>query len=391
MCIMIKVQTVFRLACTSCSNLQRFSIATAESVHLLPSCRTRVENPVNHSMSDVGLFYTMSPEVRSQLFHVKGLKRRMRLQADTFNELALMVREPAVEIMECMKAANYLHPVVRYVLYGRRGVGKTQIICHLLHYGLVDGWILVHAPGVQHWLTLFKEIAPSDTEPGWIDTPFESAVWLQHFKNQNSNLLENKTLVTSKDYVWSKRETTPAGSPLISIVELGISRNKYSSYCIYVLLNELKQLATDGRCKVLVAVINANAFFYHTSRAKREDRSVVAPLDFTIIRAFLQLLSNDWKNGAVIMSVAKEAVGLDHRDSHLPRYLLGKKGFEYVDPFIPVGVDNYTEKEVLSCLSYYMDRRWIQNPRGLTKAGIDELRFLSSHNPFKLSELCESC
>ena len=31
---------------------------------------------------------------------------------------------------------------------------------------------------------------------------------------------------------------------------------------------------------------------------------------------------------------------------------------------MPIQVDNYSDKEVQSCLDYYIDRLWIQNPAG---------------------------
>ena len=40
------------------------------------------------------------------------------------------------------------------------------------------------------------------------------------------------------------------------------------------------------------------------------------------------------------------------------------QGFAEIDPFLPIEVPNYSEKEVYSCLEYYMDRMWIQRPEG---------------------------
>src|SRR4029434_4372650 len=33
-----------------------------------------------------------------------------------------------------------------------------------------------------------------------------------------------------------------------------------------------------------------------------------------------------------------------------------------MDPFVPVPVSNYSEKESESCYLYYMDRNWLQHP-----------------------------
>lgn len=41
-----------------------------------------------------------------------------------------------------------------------------------------------------------------------------------------------------------------------------------------------------------------------------------------------------------------------------------QRGFDSMDPFIPVSVPNYSEKEFESCYLYYMDRQWLQHPQG---------------------------
>ena len=37
---------------------------------------------------------------------------------------------------------------------------------------------------------------------------------------------------------------------------------------------------------------------------------------------------------------------------------------------MPIQVDNYSDKEVQSCLDYYIDRLWIQNPAGKNRVAI---------------------
>ena len=35
-----------------------------------------------------------------------------------------------------------------------------------------------------------------------------------------------------------------------------------------------------------------------------------------------------------------------------------------MDPFVPVFVPQYSNKEVYSCIEYYIERMWIQRPKG---------------------------
>jgi len=66
--------------------------------------------------------------------------------------------------------------------------------------------------------------------------------------------------------------------------------------------------------------------------------------------------------------------------------LLGKEGFEYLDPFIPVLVDDYNITEFDSMIEYYKDRKWIRN---ITSSGQKELELITNKNPLNLMEQCK--
>lgn len=40
-----------------------------------------------------------------------------------------------------------------------------------------------------------------------------------------------------------------------------------------------------------------------------------------------------------------------------------QRGFDSMDPFIPLSVPNYSEKEFESCYLYYTERNWLQHPQ----------------------------
>lgn len=69
----------------------------------------------------------------------------------------------------------------------------------------------------------------------------------------------------------------------------------------------------------------------------------------------------------------------------ISRYLLGKEGFEHLDPFVPIHVDKYTPKEFISCMDYYRERKWIR----YFPQQNEEMALLSVYNPYKLMQLCE--
>ncbi|XP_017008016.2 small ribosomal subunit protein mS29 [Drosophila takahashii] len=346
--------------------------------------RTAVTNPGEHSAQQVAKFYTIPAEQKKQIFAGGGLPKQYEQQIKTFTEACLMVRNPALELLQYIKDSDLTKPVVRYVLYGENGTGKTLTMAHVLHYGALNDFLLVHVPWAPNWMKRPKEASNAAGQEGMIDLPFDAAAWLVHFKAQNGQLLQRLQLKTSREYVWSKRESTPAGSSLVELVEHGIARIKYASETTAALIAELKQLSTAGQCKVMVAIDGYNAFFHPITRIFSDNKQRVTPDRITLTQPFLDITNYDWTNGVCILSVDKIAMTEGHMDSYMPRYLLGQEGFEHLDPFVPIHVENYTDKEFHSYINYYLDRHWInKTPQGFE----EQLKFMSNKNPYSLMQL----
>jgi small subunit ribosomal protein S29 len=363
------------------------STATEAKFEPKDNFRTSEDNPANHSLQNLGLYYTIPQAVKKTLFSHGGFPKSFEKQIKTFGEPCLMIREPAIEIINYIKNSDFTKPVNRFVLYGRDGAGKSLALSHILHYGYISEYILVHVPWASNWFKRPKETGNSSSKEGFIDIPLDAAAWLIHFKNQNQNILAKLNLTTSVDYVWSKRETTPAGSTFLELIDHGVNRVKFASDTIAALLSELKKSSTSGKCKTMVAIDGFNAFFHPNTRIFGENKTKIRADQITLTAPFLDITNYNWTNGVVILTVDRIAMTEERMESELPRYLLGKQGFEHLDPFVPVRVDNYTDKEYIRCIEYYLNRKWILN----TKPGFDdELKFLTGKNPFKLMEVCAS-
>ncbi|XP_058830079.1 small ribosomal subunit protein mS29 [Topomyia yanbarensis] len=369
--------------------LVRRQLATAATAphSKLEDFRTGETDPANHNKSHLSRFYTIPVDVRKQIFAYGGLPKTFERQTKTFNENCLMVRQPAVELIGYLKRTDFRKPVNRFVLYGKDGVGKSLILAHMLHYGYSQEFVLVHVPWVANWMKRAKETALSSTHEGCLDLPLDGAAWLVHFKHQNAKLLTKLDLKVSREYVWSKRETTPAGSPILELVEHGINRAKFSCDAIAALLQELREQSTEGKLRTMVVIDGFNAFFHPHTRILMENKVRATPEKLTLTKPFLDITSHGWSNGVCILAVDRMALTEDRMESDLPLYQLRREGFEHLDPFVPVRVDNYSEEEYYSCVQYYLNRKWIQT----TADGFDkELEFLSGRNPYKLMQLCAS-
>ncbi|XP_078048461.1 mitochondrial ribosomal protein S29 [Augochlora pura] len=344
--------------------------------------RTFESNPENHE-SHLGKVYTIPKD--TQKLYQNGMTNEWRQQIKVFGEFSILVRRPATEIISYLEQTDFLKPINKYVLYGKDGVGKTSTILHLIHYGLVKEFIVFNVPSVNNWFKFPTEAPESPIIPDKIDLPLQAGAWLTYFKNLNAPLLSKLDLKVTKDYVWTHRESTTCGEPLLHMIEFGEQRIKFACGVIDALVNELKIASIAGKCKVLTIIDGFNALTSDTTAVKDYKKQLIPPEKMSITTTFLNSVNCDWCNGAAILSVDAKA-NKTRRESEYPRYLLGKEGFEHLDPFLPVSVENYTSDEFNVIMEYYKDRKWI---RDISSKGQKELELLSNRNPLELWYRCK--
>ncbi|CAG9761596.1 unnamed protein product [Ceutorhynchus assimilis] len=362
------------------------AVAEPKSEDRLQSFRTFEADPSKHNTNHQSQFYKVDSTDKKVLFQYGGLPKSFQIQAKTFNETCLMVRDPSIQIINHLKTIDYTQPPIKFVLYGKKGCGKTLTLAHIMHYAYKNDFLIVHVPWVGNWMRRCKDTSNSETKPGFIDLNIDAAAWLVHFKTQNANILENPELKTTIDIQWNKRECTPIGSSLLELIDQGINRIRFASNCVNYLAEEVKKLSQSGLCRTLLAIDGFNAFFYPNTRVFTEKKEMVPPSRVTLTEGFLNLTKFDWKNSVIVVTVDEIAIAEKDQISHYPRYLLGKSGFEHLDPFLPVEVKDYSEKEHQSIMDYYRERKWIHSYPGQN----DELYFLSGGNPFRLMNLCNA-
>ncbi|GAB0200839.1 28S ribosomal protein S29, mitochondrial [Grus japonensis] len=356
---------------------------------------TSENDPANHAEHHEGRHYSIPlEEVKAVFPH--GLPYRFQLQIKTFNEACLMVRKPALELFTYLKNSNFAHPAVRYVICifyllldvrvgdGEKGTGKTMTLCHVVHYCTRQGWLVLHIPDAHLWVKNCRELMQSSYNKERLDQPLQASFWLKNFKTSNERFL--KEIKTQKKYVWGKRESTEEGRPLGEVVEQGLARVRNASDAVGVVLKEIKQQCQLGSFRLLVAVDGVNALWGRTT-LKKEDKSPVSPEELTLVYNLRKMMRNDWHGGAVVTTLSQTGSLFRPSSAYLPQELLGKEGFDALDPFVPVPVPNYSPREFESCYRYYLDRKWLQHEKAHTEDGKEELRFLSGSNPRQLERL----
>ncbi|XP_053133229.1 28S ribosomal protein S29, mitochondrial [Hemicordylus capensis] len=365
------------------------STATIQDAQLPPEkpreiFRTSEMDPGSHTEGQLGQHYSIPlQELEATFPH--GLPPRFRLQIKTFNEACFMVRKPALELLSYLKHTNFAHPAIRYVIYGEKTTGKTMTLCHAIHYCARQNWLILHIPDAHLWVKNCKELLPSSYKKERLDQPIEASSWLKNFKLTNERFL--KEIKTQQKYLWGKRESTEEGSPLSDVIDQGLTRVKNASDVVGVVLKELKQQCSRGSFKLLVAVDGVNSLWGRTT-LKTEDKSKVFPEQLTLVHNLRKMLVNDWSGGAIVTTLSQTGALFQPRRAYLPHELLGKEGFDTLDPFVPIQVFNYNEQEFESCYQYYLDRRWLLHEKASTNGGRQELHFLSGGNPGQFERLC---
>ncbi|XP_013882931.1 small ribosomal subunit protein mS29 [Austrofundulus limnaeus] len=350
--------------------------------------RTQESDPAGHSEKHLNHLYTVPPD-HSRLLFCHGFPASFQKQVKTFNESCIMVRPPALELISYLKQTDFSKPAQRYLFYGRKGTGKTMSLCHTVHFCYTQGWLVLHVPDAHLWVKNCKELLPSSYKKSRLDQPLQANTWLRNFKITNEPFLSK--IKTTQRYVWTKREVTEEGSLLGELVDQGITRVKSSSDVVGALMKELRLQSgrPDAAFRLAVAVDGVNALWGRTT-LKKENKIPVDPEELTLIYNLRKLMEDKWSGGAIITTLSKTGSVHTPTNAYLPQELLGERGFDAMDPFIPMLVSNYSEEEFESCYLYYIERNWLQHPQSRTEAGKKELVFLSSRNPTVFDKICRS-
>jgi len=351
-----------------------------------------------HFISDVGHLYTIPPvdfhKMVCKETNTCGFTSPYLKLTDTLKEATMIVRQPGLEIVNYLKHTDYTAPVNRYLVHGETGCGKSMILQYVTHYCMQQGWLIVPSYNLWRWLDYSSRHKPKQrqevNESFWnnsrVDVPHRAAWWLETFKCINGSMLDS--IHTSQDYSWSKHDSSPSGTSFMTLMDIGKSRSRYATDIIGCIMKEIRVQDQANMPKVLVVADCINAIFGET-RLKFKHGQLLHCDQLSFLYNLKKLITSSWCNGAIVMAT-NSACDMRWKNnvkgSH-PYDLLGEKGFNAIDPHIPVHVGNYTNKEVLTLLAYYRDCKWLTG-RSLTASGENEIMQLSCNNPADLDFIC---
>ncbi|KFW80393.1 hypothetical protein N305_14313, partial [Manacus vitellinus] len=344
---------------------------------------TRESDPAKHTEQHEGRHYNIPlEEVKAVFPH--GLPYRFQQQIQTFNEARVMVRRPALELFAYLRGTNLAHPAVRYVIYGERGTGKTMTLCHVVHFCSRQGWLVLHIPDAHLWVKNCRELLQSSYKKERLDQPLQASAWLKNFKTTNERFL--REIKTQRKYVWGKRESTEEGRPLGEVVEQGLAWVRTVPGAAQ---EGGQEPCEDGAGGLSCPADGDRGRGGGKENPKADVSNVpqVSPEELTLVHNLRKMVMNDWSGGAVVTTLSQTGSLFKPSSAYLPQELLGKEGFDALDPFVPILVPNYSPREFESCYGYYLERRWLQHEQARTEDGKAELQFLSGSNPRQLDRL----
>lgn len=383
------------------NQIRRISQAALEKLKLIPSqnliWKANEDDSRRHNYSHEGLFYSLPDEKRIQ--QIFGHPSPFDTPTTAYYKIlgdspVVMIRKPALDTMEYIRKLNPSLPNLRVLFYGDHGHGKTYTLTHLLHYlHSEQQHFIIHVREVKKFTRspgLEGTYVASTSRPGRIDNPLSAAVLLQQFRVQNANLIEKykDTLTCGQDYVWSSREVTKAGEPLVNVAEHGVNRVNHASDCVAVLFKELMLAADAGKIKLASILDNVKYLFSREAGViKHKDRKLILVDEITVARAIKKLIKGSYKNGLTLAACDDK---VSTKQNQTPRDLLGVEGWNHFDPCLPIHVGKYSRKEFESCMNYYQDIEWLSRPESRTQEVRDEVRFLSGSNPGQVAYICSA-
>jgi hypothetical protein len=82
---------------------------------LISSIYTKENNPIFHNENHLNKLYTIpSKDCPTVLSH--GLMSQYHIQFQTFAEMSLLIRKPAIELLNYLAKTDYTKPVNKYVI-----------------------------------------------------------------------------------------------------------------------------------------------------------------------------------------------------------------------------------------------------------------------------------
>ncbi|EDV26615.1 uncharacterized protein TRIADDRAFT_54798 [Trichoplax adhaerens] len=300
------------------ASVERESNATSLSIHVL------------HDIEHIGQFYTVRQDDMDAVL-AKALPRRLTSFSKVIGSADIMIRDPAIDIINQLKKRSPDEQPLKFIIGGRDGTGKTVTLAHVIHYCYRSNWFILHVPSVYKWISPNCEVKRSHRRKKFWDQIDHACEWLKLCKSINKHLIGN--MFIKETFHYGRGDKFVKGDSLAKVIEQGLLKSEFSVDVVECILQEL---ATQNEIPVLYAVDEYNAFF---------GKSAV----------------QDWdkknRNGAYVMAISRTGAPRTH--CYTAKQLLPGVGMKRSEPYSPKVVSNLTKEEVKTFIHYYKMKSWL--------------------------------
>jgi hypothetical protein len=288
------------------------------------------------------------------------------------DEVSVLIREPAKLIMNNILEEK--NASKKYLLHGKRGVGKSAILFHLAN-AFTDQFLVIYIPSCL-FLTL-KEKTVTLTPSTWMTGRFD----------QNINACELLTFIHAMNYEKIKdikiidsykvrEDTYPSGTPLLELIEKACFPIHFNNLEQEILSSDifgifLKEIHLQEEKKVIFLVDEFNAL-YNMTTLKDFFSNPIHARQLSLVHNIRKMWHST--NQKIYKVAATSASG------HTTNFPVGLVVADYIDKF-GIEVKNYTKEELLLLLNYYHHRRAITFPPEFIYR---QLSLLSGMNPLEV-------
>jgi len=338
-------------------------------------------NVIQHTNEDYLKFYSIDNKI-IQTRLSDNVPKKFKELSKTLGDHTLMVRKPALEVIHELESTDSTGHR-KFVIYGPQGCGKSLTLLHILHYAVKKDLVIIYVPNGFRMVDsqTSTEVQHSQWRPGRFDQPKESLIWLNSFRQLNMNFLQQHT--TSQEYKWGKRESTNQGSPLLELVDQGISRSLFASDAVGAILKEIR---ANKSLKTMYAVDSFNGLFEKSSH--KLDGKHIDTNDLSLTHHFNKLLKPEYQlgeNSSYVLTLSQSGQymtpGVTADENHM---LLSEQVLDLIGDYQPITVDNYNSREYEAIMNFYKSKHWLT--RDLTEQLLREVKFITDGNAASVSK-----
>ena len=85
---------------------------------------------------------------------------------NTLQENSLLVRKHYVELLQYLKQIHWPEQdLARFVLWGKRGVGRSITMAQVFHFAYNSNHIVIHFENLKKWFTEYKDVCVAQCGP----------------------------------------------------------------------------------------------------------------------------------------------------------------------------------------------------------------------------------